>query len=67
MYKTALKCKNLKLFGVLATAIECYEDAMSASKKAYYEKNPEAKLANGNFCRGKTWKLVNGKRVWMEV
>lgn len=159
MYKTALKYKNLKLFGVLAKDIEGYEDAisspekyvchhvlewkysvdelkamnryetvtaeelmfvpasihsaslylhknrinsrkaltdqtheqrlassqkgaakrtgqkrsnesktkMSDSRKEYFETNPEAKLACGNFSRGKTWKLVNGKRVWMEV
>lgn len=40
---------------------------MSESRKKYFKTHPEAKLVFGNFCRGKTWKLVNGKRVWMEV
>lgn len=155
MYKTAQKYKNLKLFGVLATDIEGYDDAISSPEKyvchhvlewkytvdelkamnryeivtaeelmfvpasihstsLYLHKNRinsrkaltdqtheqrlassqkcaakrtgqkrcneskakmsdsrkeylEAKLACGNFSRGKTWKLVDGKRVWMEV
>lgn len=33
MYKTALKYKNLKLFGVLAKDIEGYEDAISSHEK----------------------------------